>query len=72
MIDLTIKVRVYPGGRVVEYEVRRGKVTVFRLLKDLGYKPYTAVIVRRGTPLTEDELVFDGDEVELYEVRSAG
>jgi len=71
---LTIKVTIYPGGRVVEYvpKGRRGRVLVERLLKDLGYTPLTAVVVRGGAPLTEDDVIRDGDEVEIYEVRSAG
>ncbi len=73
-MTVAVKVTIYPGGRVIEYVIRRGgsKVSVGKLLKDLGYTPLTAVIVKDGLPLTEDAVLRDGDAVELYEVRSAG
>jgi len=45
---------------------------VAELLRSLGYRPGTAVVVRRGEVLTEDEEVEEGDELVIYEAISGG
>jgi len=67
-----IKVVIYPGGRIASYTPKGRRISVGRLLQALSYEAYAAVVVKNGTPLTEDDLIYDGDEVEIYEVTSTG
>lgn len=66
-----MSVVVKPGGRRVEVELQRGG-RVAELLEAMGYRPGTAVAVRRGEVLTEDEALRDGDGLEVYEAVSGG
>ena len=72
MVKKTIKIAIYPGGRIRLIEFRKSRVSVRRLLKELNYGIYAAVVVKDGVPLTEDDLISDGDELEVYEVTSTG
>ncbi len=72
VVKKTIKVAIYPGGRIRLIEFRKSRVSVSRLLKELNYGIYAAVVVKDGVPLTEDDLISDGDELEVYEVTSTG
>ncbi len=67
-----IKIAIYPEGRIRLIEFRKSRVSVRRLLKELNYGIYAAVVVKDGVPLTEDDLISDGDELEVYEVTSTG
>ena len=70
---MIVRVRIYPTKREVTIEKPGRKVMrVMTLLRELGYGVYEVVVVKGGKPLTEDDVVTDGDEVEVYEVRSAG
>lgn len=70
---LIVRVRIYPIRKevIIEKPARR-VMRVMTLLRELGYGVYEAVVVKGGKPLTEDDVIMDGDEVEVYEVRSAG
>ncbi len=68
---IRLRVRVRPGGAVRDVELK-GKAKVRDLLRLLGYSEESAVVVREGVVLTEDEALMDGDEVEVYEAISGG
>jgi len=70
---LIVRVRIYPNKKeVIIKKPGRKVMRVMSLLRELGYGVYEVVVVKGGKPLTEDDVVTDGDEVEVYEVRSAG
>jgi len=70
---LIVRAKIYPIRREVTIRKPGRKVMrVMTLLRELGYGVYEVVVVKGGKPLTEDDVVTDGDEVEVYEVRSAG
>ncbi len=70
---MIVRVRIYPARKEVTIrKPGRGAMRVMTLLRELGYGVYEVVVVKGGKPLTEDDVVTDGDEVEVYEVRSAG
>ncbi|GAB6147498.1 hypothetical protein JCM10135_00390 [Stetteria hydrogenophila] len=68
---MPVRVKLVPEGRVVEVRVE-GSVRAGALLRMLGLNPESAVVLRSGTPLTEDEEVRDGEEVEVVRVLSGG
>ena len=70
---MIVRVKIYPTKKEVTIEKpSRKAMRVMTLLRELGYGVYEVVVVKSGKPLTEDDVVTDGDEVEVYEVRSAG
>jgi len=70
---LIVRIKIYPTRKEVTIEKPGRKVMrVMTLLRELGYGIYEVVVVKGGRPLTEDDVIGDGDEVEVYEVRSAG
>lgn len=67
-----IRIVKYPNGETIEYTPKKRVVRIRYLLRDLGYEPCEVVVVKGGKPVTEDDVVIDGDEIELYEVISTG
>ncbi len=65
-----VSVEVLPGRRrlVVELE----EPTVAELLRRLGLGRESAVVVRDGRPLLEDEELRDGDHVVVFIAASGG
>jgi len=72
VMEKMIKITIYPGGRIKLIDFQKQRISVRRLLKELNYGVYAAVVVKDGMPLTEDDLISDGDELEVYEVTSTG
>ncbi|RLF09831.1 MAG: thiamine biosynthesis protein ThiS [Thermoprotei archaeon] len=68
---IKVEVKVKPGGATRSLEVKKG-AKVKDLLKSLGYTLGTAVAVREGEVLSEDEALVDGDRLEVYEAISGG
>lgn len=68
---MAVRARLIPEGRVVEIPVK-GRVKVRALLEELGLNPEAAVVLRSGRPLTEDDEVSDGDQVDVVRVLSGG
>ncbi len=70
---MRIKVTIYPNKRE-KYVIIEGKekVRVSKVLNELGLNEYLAVPVKDGIPLTGDDVLRDGDEIEVYEVISTG
>ncbi len=66
-----VRVRMVPGGDVVEVDVG-GVVSVRELLRRLGLSVQGYVVVRGGEVLTEEDVVSPGDELEVYRVASGG
>ncbi len=57
--------------RKKEYQVRSG-LTVKQALKQLGLRPEAYLTTRAGEMLTEDEVLREGDEVNVVAVISGG
>ncbi len=66
-----VRVRMMPGGSVVEVKVD-GVVSVRELLRRLGLSIQGYVVTRCGEVLTEEDVVVAGDELEVYRVASGG
>ena len=66
-----VRIRLVPEGeeRVLEAS---GRLRVGDLLRRLGLSIEGVVVIRDGTPLTEDDYVEPGDEVEVVRVLSGG
>ncbi len=53
-------------------ELGRDRVLVKDFLKLLGLTPLTAVAVRDGKLLVDEDVIMDGDSIEVYTVTSLG
>ncbi|ADV64330.1 MoaD/ThiS family protein [Desulfurococcus mucosus] len=65
-----IKVRV--AGEQSPRIVEAAGIRVSELLERLGLSRSEHIVLRNGVPLTEDEVLGDGDEVLVYLVKSGG
>ncbi|MEO2082753.1 MAG: thiamine biosynthesis protein ThiS [Desulfurobacteriaceae bacterium] len=59
-------------GKEKRVEVKGKKVRVDRLLEELGLFPETAVLVRDGELLCDDDFVSDGEKVKVIVATSKG
>ena len=66
-----VKVRVIPGNEEKEIKVK-GKVKVVDVLIKLGLDPQGYIVTRKSEILSEEDLVSDDDELEVYRVVSGG
>jgi len=66
-----VRIRVIPSNEKKEIRVK-GKVKVVDVLIKLGLDPQGYIVTRRGEILTEEDLVSDDDELEVYRVVSGG
>ncbi len=48
------------------------KMTVKRLLEEVGLLPENVLVLRNGTMVTEDQHLYPGDEVKIVAVISGG
>jgi len=70
---MIVEVVTYPGGELVKVDVgSKDVVPVAVVLRRLGYRPYEVVVTVNGELVTEDDVVRDGDLVEVYKVMSVG
>ena len=53
-------------------ELGRDRVLVKEFLKLLGLTPLSAVVTRGGEPLVDEDVIEDGDSIEVYTVTSLG
>ncbi|HID80165.1 MAG TPA: thiamine biosynthesis protein ThiS [Ignisphaera sp.] len=67
---MVIKVRIVPENK--EVEVRGGNRRVRELLKELGLSLEEAVVVKNGRVVLDDEVVKDGESVEVLLAVSGG
>jgi len=65
------KLKVLPGGEEKLIDVGSG-ITVKELLKKLGLSPESYVVTKNGEVVVEDEIISDGDVIEVYRVVSGG
>ncbi len=70
MCIMVIKVRVLPENR--ELEVQKLRIRIRDLLKELGLSREEVVVLRNGRVVLEDEIVQDGDNIEVLRAVSGG
>ncbi|MEO2068894.1 MAG: thiamine biosynthesis protein ThiS [Desulfurobacteriaceae bacterium] len=66
------KILVEIGNCVKEVEIKRKSIRVDRLLELLGIYPETAVVVKDGELLCDDEKITDGEKVKVVIATSKG
>ncbi len=64
-----MKVRLLPERKELEFAGRKRVVDV---LRDLGMLPGTVMVIRDDVLLMDDEVVEDGDSIEIRRVISGG
>ena len=64
-----MRITILPGGKKVELSGRRQAVDV---LRELGYLPGTAMVIRGDELVPEGEMLEADDEVEIRSVISGG
>jgi sulfur carrier protein ThiS len=64
-----VRVKLLPQNKTVTFS---GDLRVTVLLKKLSLLPSTVMVIRNDHLLTEDELVHDGEEIEIRSVISGG
>jgi sulfur carrier protein len=64
-----VRIILLPQNKIVTLS---GDLRVSVVLKQLSLLPSTVMVIRNGQLLTEDELVHDGDEIEIRSVISGG
>jgi len=66
------KIVVLIDGKEKEVEFKGKKIRVDKLLETMGIFPETAVVVKDGELLCDDELLNDGDRVKVVVATSKG
>ena len=66
------KIVVLIDGKEREVEFKGKKIRVDKLLETMGIFPETAVVVKDGELLCDDELLNDGDRVKVVVATSKG
>lgn len=70
MVSHVIKVKV--TGEQAPRILDAGEISVSELLRRLGLSKSEHIVLRKGIPLTEEDIIRDGDEVVVYLVKSGG
>ncbi len=66
------KIVVLIEGKEREVEFKGKKIRVDKLLESMGIFPETAVVVKEGELLCDDELLEDGEKVKVVVATSKG
>ncbi len=66
------KILIEIDGRERELEIRGRKIRVDRLLEEMGIYPETAVVVKDGELLCDDDYVQDGERIKVVVATSKG
>ncbi len=66
------KIVVLIDGKEREVEFKGKRIRVDRLLESMGIFPETAVVVKEGELLCDDELLEDGEKVKVVVATSKG
>jgi len=66
------KIVVLIDGKEREVEFKGKRIRVDKLLETMGIFPETAVVVKDGELLCDDELLNDGDRVKVVVATSKG
>jgi len=70
---MRVKVVIYPDERLREVIVEgKESIRVSDILRRVGLDEFGVIVRLRGKVVMEDEVVRDGDVVEIYEVMSGG
>ena len=70
---MRVKVVIYPDERMREVMVEgKESIRVSDILRRVGLDEFGVIVRLRGKVVMEDEVVMDGDVVEIYEVMSSG
>jgi len=70
---MRVKVVIYPDKRMREVIVEgKESIRVSDILRRVGLDEFDVIVRLRGKVVMEDEVVKDGDVVEIYEVMSSG
>lgn len=69
MVKIVLRQRA--SSHPQEYEVRAG-MTLREALKRCNILPETVLATRQGELLTDDEILKEGDEIQLLSVHSGG
>ena len=70
---MRVKVVIYPDERMREVMVEgKESIRVSDILRRVGLDEFGVIVRLRGKVVMEDEVVRDGDVVEIYEVMSSG
>ena len=69
---VSVKIRGKKEQIDLEEEFGKDKVKVVDILKKFGVTPDTCIVTLNGETVTEDEVVTDGDEVEIIVAISGG
>ena len=70
---MRVKVVIYPDERLREVIVEgKESIRVSDILRRVGLDEFGVIVRLRGKVVMEDEVVMDGDVVEIYEVMSGG
>ncbi len=70
-IEPVVYVHMQPEEEFLEIPRKKAK-NVARLLANLGVRPYTALVVRDGVPLTPDQPLYPNQKVLVRKVMSSG
>ena len=66
------KVQVEVLGEIKEVEIKKDSIRVDNLLEKLGFFPETAVVLRNGKLLCDDDRVKSGEKVKIIAATSRG
>ena len=70
---MRVKVVIYPDKRMREVIVEgKESIRVSDILRRVGLDEFDVIVRLRGKVVMEDEVVKDGDVIEIYEVMSSG
>lgn len=76
VLYMAIKIIIIPDNKIIEYELKRDKVKVKKVIEFLarneGMSLSSYVAVRNGEVLASDDELFDGDEIKVYRVSTGG
>lgn len=76
VLYMAIKIIIIPDNKIIEYELKRNKVKVKKVIEFLarneGMSLSSYVAVKNGEVLASDDELFDGDEIEVYRVNVGG
>jgi sulfur carrier protein ThiS len=68
---MKIKVKIVPKNSSQEVEVKKGS-TVNDLLQTMKLRPDAFIILKKNTPIPEDDVLSDNQELCLVQVASGG
>ena len=73
---MPIKIIIIPDNKVIEYELSSDQVRVSEIINFLAKAEGTSinayVVMKENEILTEDDMVLDGEIIEVYRVASGG